>query len=68
MFKYFHIVLVYMTLLTACSESSLYHNFQYNQRLQCRSYPEPEKTECLESSSMSFEEYQVEIAKLKERH
>lgn len=49
-------------LLAGCTASQLYTAGQQWQRTECRKLPPAEQERCLQSTAMSFEEYQRQAA------
>lgn len=52
------LVLLPLVLLAACTYEQLYNNARTNEQRECEKLPEPQYKECMESASISYEEYE----------
>ena len=50
---------VVMVLVTGCSNKDLYDNIQANNQFACNNVAPSQYDECMERSSMSYEEYEA---------
>lgn len=54
------IALAVITLMTGCSNRSIYETFRNNHRNDCLKLPDPEVEPCLAEASKTYEEYEKE--------
>ena len=59
-FYFILLIILFTSLISACSNRAIYDGFQYSNRNDCTKLLQTQYEECMQRADMSFHEYETE--------